>query len=93
MLIKNQMFLKGFIIIRFKHFWGNFNEVLLYLKGYKSLLSQNEQVRNDFFGFRYEALAKDIKKIFFKKTLKWKDVSALTIAIKLVILCKISSLT
>ena len=35
---------------------------VLYLKGYKWLLSQNQQVRNDFFGYRrYEALVKHIK--------------------------------
>ena len=40
---------------------------ILYLKGYKWLLSQNRQVRTDFLGYmRYEALAKHIK-LFFKK--------------------------
>ena len=35
---------------------------ILYLKGYKWLLSQNQQVRNDFSGYRwYKALAKHIK--------------------------------
>ena len=44
---------------------------ILYLKGYKWLLSENQRVRNDFFGYRrYEALAKHVK-AFFKKTLKW----------------------
>ena len=46
---------------------------ILYLKGYKWLLSQNQLVRNDFLGYRndflgyrkYETLAKHIK--FFKK--------------------------
>ena len=51
---------------------------ILYLKGYKWLLSQNQRVRNDFFGNRqYWALAKHIKP-FLKKTLKRKDVSAHT---------------
>ena len=41
---------------------------ILYLKGYKWLLSQNQRVRKNFFGYRrYEA--KHIKP-FFKKTLK-----------------------
>ena len=40
---------------------------ILYLKGYKRLLSQNQHVRNDFFGYRrYEALAKHTKP-FLKK--------------------------
>ena len=35
---------------------------ILCLKGYKSLLSQNQQVRIDFLSYRwYEALAKHIK--------------------------------
>ena len=35
---------------------------ILYLKGYKWLLSQNQRVRNDFFGYRQcEALAKHMK--------------------------------
>ena len=35
---------------------------ILYLKGYKWLLLQNQRVRNDFSGNRrYEALAKHIK--------------------------------
>ena len=39
----------------------------LYLKGYKWLLSQNQVVRNEIFGYgRYEALAKHIKP-FLKK--------------------------
>ena len=51
---------------------------ILYLKGYKWLLCQNQRVRNNFFGYtRYEALAEHTKP-FFKKTLKWKDVSART---------------
>ena len=41
---------------------------ILYLKGYKWLLSQNQQVRIDFLGYRrYEALAKYIKP-FLKNT-------------------------
>ena len=40
-------------------------EILLYLKGYKGFLSQNQKVRNDFFGCRrYEALH---SKPFLKK--------------------------
>ena len=51
---------------------------ILHLKGYNWLLSQNQRVRNDFFGYRrYEALAKHISP-FFKKTLKWKDISGWT---------------
>ena len=51
---------------------------ILYLKDYNCLLSQNQLVRNDFFGYRrHEALAKHIKP-FLKKTLKRKDVSAPT---------------
>ena len=43
---------------------------ILYLKGYKWLLSQNQQARNDFSGYRqYEVLAKHIKP-FLKKALK-----------------------
>ena len=35
---------------------------ILYLKGYKWLLSQNQRVRIDFLGYRrYETLAKHIK--------------------------------
>ena len=35
---------------------------ILYLKGYKWLLSQNQRVRIDFLGYRwYEALAKHTK--------------------------------
>ena len=33
MLIENQMFLKGFIIIQFKHFWGNLNIELILAPG------------------------------------------------------------
>ena len=51
---------------------------ILHLKGYNWLLSQNQRVRNDFFGYRrYEALAKHISP-FLKKTLKWKDISGWT---------------
>ena len=40
---------------------------ILYLKGSKWLLSQNQRVRNDFLGYRwYKALAEYIKS-FFKK--------------------------
>ena len=40
---------------------------VLYLKGYKWLLSENQQVINDLIGYRrYEALAKHIKP-FLKK--------------------------
>ena len=39
----------------------------LYLKGYKWLISQNQQVRNDFIGHGwYEALGKDAKPTFNK---------------------------
>ena len=45
---------------------------ILYLKGYKRLLSQNQRGRNDFFGNRqYWALAKQIKP-FLKKNIKAK---------------------
>ena len=51
---------------------------ILYLKGYKWLLSQNKRIGIDFLGYRrYKALAKHIKP--FLKTLKSKDVSARTI--------------
>ena len=44
---------------------------ILYLKGYKSLLSQNQQVRIDFLGYtHYETLAKHIKP--FLKNIKVK---------------------
>ena len=44
---------------------------ILYLKGYKWLLSQNQGVRNNFFGYRrYEALAKHIKP--FRQNIKGK---------------------
>ena len=47
---------------------------ILYLKGYKMLLSQNQRVRIDFPGYRlYESVAKNIEP-FFKKAIKWKDV-------------------
>ena len=40
---------------------------ILYLKGYKWLLSQNQRVKNDFLGHRrYEALTKHMKP-FLKK--------------------------
>ena len=52
---------------------------ILYSKGYKCLLSQNQRVRNDFFGYRqYEGLAK-YSQTFLRKTLRWKDTSARTI--------------
>ena len=52
---------------------------ILYLKNYKWLSSQNQRVKTDVFGHRrYYALVKHIK-TFFKKTLKRKDVSVLTI--------------
>ena len=38
---------------------------MLYLKGHKWFLSQNQLVRNDFFGYRQcKALAKHIKPLF-----------------------------
>ena len=47
---------------------------VLYLKGYKCLLSQNQRVRNNFFGYRrYYALAKHLKEdeeLLDKKWLK-----------------------
>ena len=44
---------------------------ILYLKGYKWLLSQNQRVRNNFSGYRrYEALAKHIKP--FRQNIKVK---------------------
>ena len=43
---------------------------ILYSKGYKCLLSQNQRVRNDFFGYRqYEGLAK-YSQTFLRKTLR-----------------------
>ena len=55
---------------------------ILYLKSCKWLLSQNQQVRIDFLRYRrYEALAKHIKPLKKKKTVKRKDVSAPTISI------------
>ena len=45
---------------------------ILYLKGYKWVLSQNQRKRIDFLGYRrYEALAKHIKSVF-KKRIKVK---------------------
>ena len=45
---------------------------ILHLKGCKWLLSQNQRVRNYFFGYRrYVALGKHIKS-FFKKNIKLK---------------------
>ena len=44
---------------------------ILYLKGCKWLLSQNQHVRSDFFGYRrYEALAKHIKPFFQTSNIK-----------------------
>ena len=61
----------------FNTYWKTSMKIL-YLKGHKWLLSHNQRVRNDFFRYwPYETLAKHIKP-FFKKTFKWKDVSALT---------------
>ena len=58
----NSLELKVFV---FKIHWNTLIRVF-YLKG-KWLLSQDQQVRNDFFGYRwYEALAKHIK-LFSKK--------------------------
>ena len=63
----------------FKIHW-NTSMKILYLKGCKWLLSQNQQVRNDFFGYRwYETLARHIKP-FLKKALKWKDISVQTMS-------------
>ena len=43
----------------------------LYLKGYKWLLSQNQGVRNNFFGYRgYEAMAKHTKTFFENMNVK-----------------------
>ena len=51
-------------------YWNTLKKIL-YLKGYKWLSSQNQGVRNYFFGYRqYEALAKHIKSSFFKKNFK-----------------------
>ena len=45
----------------FRIHWNTLMKIL-YLKGCKWLLSQNQWVRNDFFGYRwYEAVAKHIK--------------------------------
>ena len=45
---------------------------ILYLKGYKWLLSQKQSKRIDFLGYRrYEALAKHIKSVL-KKSIKVK---------------------
>ena len=49
---------------------------LLYLKGFKWLLSQNQRVRIDFLGYiRYEALAKHIKPFLKKIKLKGRQCS------------------
>ena len=46
---------------------------ILYLKGYKWLLSQNQRVRNDFFGYRQcEALAKHMKPLNPYENIKLK---------------------
>ena len=43
---------------------------ILYLKGYKWLLSQNQRVRIDFLGYRwYDSVAKNIEP-FLKKAIK-----------------------
>ena len=43
---------------------------ILYSKGYKCLLSQNQRARNDFFGYgQYEGLAK-YSQTFLRKTLR-----------------------
>ena len=56
---------------------------ILYLKGYKWLLSHNQRVRNEIFGYRrYDALAKHIKP--FLKNIKSKDGSAQTITITII---------
>ena len=67
------------VFVNFKINWNTLMKIL-YLKGYKWLLSpQKKRVRIDFFGsIRYQALARHIKP-FKKKELKWKDVSAQTI--------------
>ena len=64
--------------LSYLNFWNY--HWMLHLKGYKWLLSQNQRVRNDFFGYRwYWTLAKHIKP-FLRKTLNWKNVIALTLA-------------
>ena len=63
---------------------------MLYLKGYKRMLFQNQQVRNYFLvtvldtGQAYQT--------FFKKMLKWKGASALTIIHKCKVPYEIASL-
>ena len=64
--------------VDFKINWNTLVKIL-YLKGYKWLLSQKKRVRIDFFGYiRCEALARHIKP-FKRNKLKWKHVSAPTI--------------
>ena len=48
MLIENQMFLKGFIIIRFKHFWRNLNIELILAPGCEFLSAKciQQSVKN-----------------------------------------------
>ena len=67
---KNRFELKMFLLI-FKIHWNTWMKIL-YLKGYKWLLSQNQWVRIDFLGYiQYEALAKPIK-LFLEKNMKVK---------------------
>ena len=54
------------MFIDFRIHWNTLMKIL-YMKGYKWLLSQNQRLRNETFGYRrYEALVKHIKS-FFKK--------------------------
>ena len=67
---KNRFELKMLLLI-FKIHWNTWMKIL-YLKGYKWLLSQNQWVRIDFLGYiQYEALAKPIK-LFLEKNMKVK---------------------
>ena len=76
----SRLFVQGVknVFVNFKIDWNTLVKIL-YLKGYKWLLSQKKRVRIDFFGYiRCEALARHIKP-FKRKKLKWKDVSVPTI--------------
>ena len=64
------------VFIDFRIHWNTLMKIL-YLKGYKWLLSQNQRVRIDFLGNRpYEALIKHIKS-FLKKQSKTMSVPRL----------------
>ena len=71
------------ILLILRIYWNTLMKIL-HLKGYKWLLSHNQRVRNDIFGYRrYDAPAKHIKP--FLKNIKSKDGSAQTITITIII--------